>query len=134
MSLLAIVRDHRKTLAHSVEQSSPEQLLTKLVDLFVRFYCESPADTDAIGRVWAVSMSPGPAVERIDGAVKLFAAAGFGELPPEEVQRLLRHPSFQAFENLRHQRHTTNGARDANIELDDAAQFRLAAFAIEACS
>jgi hypothetical protein len=121
-------------LAHSVEPTSPEQLLTTLVDLFVRFYCESAADTDAIARAFAVSMSPGPTAERIDGAVKLFADAGFGELVPDEVQRLLRHPSFQAFENLLHQRYTTNGARDPSIELDDAAQFRLATFAIEACS
>jgi hypothetical protein len=132
--LLSFVRERRKTLAQSVEQSSPEQLLTTLVDLFVRLYCESSADTDAIARAWAVSMSPGPEVERIDGAVKLFAAAGFGELAPEEVQGLLRHPSFQAFENLLHQRHTSNGAHDQNIELDDAAHWKLAKFALEACS
>jgi hypothetical protein len=133
MSLLSIVRDHRKTLAQSVEQRSPEWLLKTLVDDWAQLFCESPSDANAVARVFALTMCPAPTPERVAGAAELLAAAGFGEVGADELHRVYGHQAYKKFDQLFHKR-LPNGQTEHGAGLDLDAHYQLSALAVEACA
>jgi hypothetical protein len=78
-------------------------------------------------------MCPGPTAECVAGAAALLSGAGFGDVAPDDLQRVALHPAYKKFEQIFHCR-LDNGQTDHTIELDLDAHYRLAGLAIEACS
>jgi hypothetical protein len=131
--LLEMIRDRRKALTEAAEseRQTPAQRLTSLTDLFVRLFCESPADTDAIARVWALTLCWGPDEEAIAGAAKLLAEANYQEVAADDLLRTLHHPAFKTFRQ-RFFRQRENGAHDPTLVRDVSTFREMCALAVEA--
>jgi hypothetical protein len=126
-TLLGIVQQARRERRKSFDLP-PEEFLSALVKHFVGLRPESRGDAQSIATVLGLMMNPGPNAERIEHAAGLLAAAGFGEVGVEELDRVLRHPAYKGFEQM-FLRRRENGQRDPTMERD---LYRLRDLAVEA--
>jgi hypothetical protein len=105
MSLLSIIREHRRARSDEVEfeQMTDAQHLVYLLDLMEGLVGDSGTtpefDRTALARAMALDMKFGPG---LDEAAELLHEAGVGDFAAEDLKNVRYHLSFQPFRNALH--------------------------------
>jgi hypothetical protein len=132
-NLLDLVRAARRERQKIADESQPHRRLVSLVEVLVRARCEASGDAKATATALALLLSVGPDEECVDGAGKLLSEAGFGEVAPEDLAKVLRHPAYKKFAN-QFMRRLPNGQKDHHAVHDLASFHKMRDLAVEAAA